>query len=244
MSSGSSVPRSTVNLHPDDLFLAKKTDPPRSDDLAPRQRDVLDFICATVAQRGLPPTYREIGDALDIASTNGVADHIKALVRKGYLKKINAAGSLGGLARGLQLTAKARSVRRSAVVPVPVLRVDLELTSSQSVLAEENYDHTLHLNRTLLPANSQVFAFGVADDAMAEERIFVGDIVIVRSQDTARNGEMVAVVIDGKLTVRFFFREEKRARLQPANGKVAPTWIGAGVEVGIQGLVVGVWRRV
>ena len=68
-------------------------------ELSPRQRDVLDFIRSALNQRGYPPTYREIGDALGISSTNGVADHVKALVRKGFLEK-----SGGGAARGLKLT--------------------------------------------------------------------------------------------------------------------------------------------
>ena len=70
-------------------------------DLSPRQKDVLDYISHTIESRGLPPSYREIGDALNIASTNGVSDHVKALIRKGFVKKLD--GPPGGVARGLQL---------------------------------------------------------------------------------------------------------------------------------------------
>lgn len=137
------------------------------EDISPRQRDVVDFICSTVAQRGIPPTYREIGDALGIASTNGVADHVKALIRKGYLKKVG--GSPGGLARGIQLTSKARSVRRSAVVPVPLLRA---VDGSVPALTEGNYEKTLHLDRSLVPVG-ELFAVHVLQGAFLEDHIMV-----------------------------------------------------------------------
>lgn len=208
------------------------------EDLSPRQRDVVDFICSTVAQRGLPPTYREIGDALGIASTNGVADHVKALIKKGYLRKVG--GSPGGLARGIQLTSKARSVRRSAVVPVPLLGA---VAAGSPILAEENYEKTLHLDRSLIPANSSVFALRIRGESMIEEGIHDGDYVIVRQQETARNGDIVVALLHGDATVKFFFKEGDRVRLQPANSTMSAIWIEAGVPTGIQGVVVGVYRR-
>ena len=89
-----------------------------ADALSPRQADVLACIASAVSDRGIPPTYREIGDALGISSTNGVADHVKALVRKGYLKKVE-----GGAARGLQLTVKAGYPSNAPTVAVPLVGV-------------------------------------------------------------------------------------------------------------------------
>ena len=172
------------------------------EDLSPRQRDVVDYICSTVAQRGIPPTYREIGDALGIASTNGVADHVKALIRKGYLRKVG--GATGGVARGMQLTPKARSVRRSSVVPIPVIG---SVAAGQPILAEENYERTLHLDRTMVPPNASVYALRVRGESMIEEGIHDGDIVIVRQQDDARNGDIVVALVDGDATVKFYYRE-------------------------------------
>ncbi|MFT4974443.1 MAG: repressor LexA, partial [Myxococcota bacterium] len=115
------------------------------EDLSPRQRDVLDFVQSTIAQRSIPPTYREIGDALGISSTNGVADHIKALVKKGYLKKAQR-GAPGGVARGLMLTSKSQSRRRGAVVAVPLVGT---VAAGVPILAEQNYEKTLHLDRSM-----------------------------------------------------------------------------------------------
>ena len=208
------------------------------DDLSPRQRDVVNYIASTVAQRGIPPTYREIGDALGIASTNGVADHVKALIKKGYLRKVG--GSPGGVARGIQLTSKARTVRRSSIIPIPVMG---HVAAGQPILAEENYERTLHLDRTMVPAKTSVFALRVRGDSMIEEGIHDGDYVIVRQQETARDGEIVVALVDGDATVKYYYRDGDRVRLQPANSAMEPIYVDSTRAAAIQGTVVGVYRK-
>jgi repressor LexA len=207
-------------------------------DLSPRQRDVLDFISSTLAHRQVPPTYREIGDALGIASTNGVADHVKALIKKGYLKKIDPGPDGAGVARGLQLTDKAGSKRRGAVVSVPLVG---HVAAGQPILAEENYERALHLDRGLVP-DGVIFALRVRGESMIEEGIHDGDFVIVKQQSTARNGDIVVALVDGDATVKHFFREGPRIRLQPANSDMEPIFVDATNSTLIQGLVVGVYR--
>ena len=207
-------------------------------DLSPRQRDVLDFISSTLAHRQVPPTYREIGDALGIASTNGVADHVKALIKKGYLKKIDPGPDGAGVARGLQLTDKAGSKRRGAVVSVPLVG---HVAAGQPILAEENYERALHLDRGLVP-DGVIFALRVRGESMIEEGIHDGDFVIVKQQSTARNGDIVVALVDGDATVKHFFREGPRIRLQPANSDMEPIFVDATNTTLIQGLVVGVYR--
>ena len=208
------------------------------EDLSPRQRDVLDFISAAIAQRGLPPTYREIGDALNIRSTNGVADHVKALIRKGYVKKLTGEAD-AGLARGLQLTGAARSTERGAVTAVPIVGT---VAAGTPILAEENYDRTLHLDSSMVPSGGVVFGLKVRGDSMIEEGIHDGDIVIVRQQATARDGDIVVALVDGSATVKFYFRERGRIRLQPAHPTMAPIFVDPTMESAVQGLVVGVYR--
>jgi repressor LexA len=207
-------------------------------DLSPRQRDVLDFISSTLAHRQVPPTYREIGDALGIASTNGVADHVKALIKKGYIKKIDPGPDGAGVARGLQLTDKAGSKRRGAVVSVPLVG---HVAAGQPILAEENYERALHLDRGLVP-DGVIFALRVRGESMIEEGIHDGDFVIVKQQSTARNGDIVVALVDGDATVKHFFREGPRIRLQPANSDMDPIYVDASNTTLIQGLVVGVYR--
>lgn len=204
-------------------------------ELSRRQRDVLDFIIAAVQQRGMPPTYREIGDALGISSTNGVADHVKALVRKGYLRKAG-----GGAARGIQLTEKARPVERGDTVSVPVIGM---VAAGIPILAEENYERSLHLDASLLTGGDSVYALTVRGDSMIEEGIMEGDLVIVRSQATARNGDIVVALVDDEATVKFFFREGDRIRLQPAHPTMDPIYVDARNQTAVQGIVVGVFRQ-
>jgi len=205
------------------------------DQLPRRQRDVLEFIADMVSDRGVPPTYREIGDALGIGSTNGVADHVKALIRKGYLEKVG-----DGTARGLCLTALARQSRPDAVAEVPVVGM---VAAGAPILAVENLERTLQLDRTLLPAGGIHFALNVRGDSMIEEGIHDGDIVIVQQQQQARNGDIVVALVDGEATVKFFFREGARVRLQPAHPTMDPIFVDSTADAAIQGRVVGVFRQ-
>lgn len=203
--------------------------------LPPRQRDVLDFITSAIAQRGIPPTYREIGDALGISSTNGVADHVKALVRKGYLNK-----GPDGTARSLRLTSRSRPARRGATVGVPLVG---SVAAGTPILADENYERTFHFDSTLVPGGAPVFSLRVRGDSMIEEGILDGDFVIVQQQETARNGDIVVALVDGEATVKFFFREGGRIRLQPAHPTLAPIYVDPTNTSAVQGIVVGVYRK-
>lgn len=204
------------------------------DDLSPRQQDVLELIRRTVEERGFPPTYREIGDALGISSTNGVADHVKALVKKGYLHKLG-----GGAARGLQLTDRCQDLADANTLDVPILG---NVAAGLPILAEENRDGSLVLGRDLVPGDGPTFALRVRGESMIEEGIHDGDYVIVRQQQTARNGDMVVALVDGEATVKFFFREGARIRLQPAHPTMPPIFVDSTHQAAIQGKVVAVFR--
>ena len=205
------------------------------EDLSPRQREVLDYIATTIQTHGIPPTYREIGDALAIASTNGVADHVKALVKKGYLAKAG-----GGSARGLRLTDSASPPARGETVSVPVIGT---VAAGMPILAEENYERTLHVDRSMARDGGAMYALRVRGDSMMEEGILDGDTVIVRQQSTARNGDIVVALINDEATVKFYFHEGERVRLQPAHPTMRPIFVDRQDSAAIQGLVVGVMRQ-
>ncbi len=209
------------------------------EDLAPRQRQVLDTIATHVDQFGIPPTLREIGDALGIRSTNGVADHVKALVRKGYLERA-AKGSVR--ARSLRLTAKATgSFHSEATVAIPLVG---QVAAGQPVLAQENYDGALRVDATLVPQGSVVFGLKVRGDSMIEDGILDGDIVFVRQQETARNGDTVVALVDTDATVKRFYRERGRVRLEPANREMASILVHPDQEIRILGKVIGLYRNI
>ncbi len=208
------------------------------EDLAPRQREVLNYIAACLDQRGIPPSFREIADALGIRSTNGVSDHIKALERKGYIKR-----EKGGRARAraMRLTEKATgSFHEAATVAVPLVG---HVAAGQPILAEENHEGVLRIDGTLVPAGVTVFALRIVGDSMIEDGILDGDVVFVRQQAGARDGEIAVAMVEGEATVKRLFREGGRIRLQPANSAMQPIVVDDTQEVQVLGRVIGVYRN-
>lgn len=207
------------------------------EDLAPRQRQILDFIASHMDQHGIPPTLREIGVALSIKSTNGVSEHVDALIRKGYLERAGEARQ----SRSLRLTSRAQGGFRAQVtVAVPVVG---RVAAGQPILAEENYAGTLHVDSAMMPANASCFALVVAGTSMIDAGIHDGDYVFVRQQDNARGGDIVVAMVDGEATVKFFWREAGKVRLEPANAELQPIFVDATRSFEILGVVVGVYRR-
>lgn len=207
------------------------------EELPPRQKQLLDFVAAYTDQRGVPPTLREIGEALNIKSTNGVSDHLKALVRKGYLERVGEART----SRSVRLTPRARGgFRTESTVAVPVVG---RVAAGQPILAEENWSQTLHLDSRMVPQNAEVFGLQVSGNSMIEDGIHDGDYVFVRRQASCRDGDTVVAMVDGEATVKRFFREKGRIRLEPANREMSPIYADATRDVEVLGVVVGLYRR-
>jgi repressor LexA len=208
------------------------------DVLPPRQRELLDFVASYADQRGIPPTLREIGEAMGIKSTNGVSDQVKALVKKGFLERVGDART----SRGIRLTHQARGgFREQSTLAVPVIG---RVAAGSPLLAEENYAGTLHMDASVMPHQAPVFALVIHGQSMIEDGILDGDYVFVRQQAEARNGDIVVAMVDGEATCKRFFREKGRVRLQPANSEMSPIYVDATRTFQILGVVVGVYRRV
>jgi repressor LexA len=209
------------------------------EELSPRQRDILDFIVAQVAQTGVVPSYREIGGALGIDSTNAVSDHIKALIRKGYVERVGEPGR----PRSLRLTEQATGfLSDDAITTVPVLG---RIAAGVPLLAEQNYEGSVRMDASMLPPGGKVFGLLVTGDSMIEDGIFDGDTLFVRQKDDARDGEIAVVMVDGEATVKRLFRENDRIRLQPANREMQPIFVDQKKgDVRVLGVAVGVFRKI
>jgi repressor LexA len=209
------------------------------DDLSKRQRELLDFLRAVHDQRGVVPSYREIGRALGIRSTNAVSDHIKALIKKGYVERVGEPGR----PRSLRLTPSATGlIEDDNVVGVPVLG---RVAAGVPLLAEENYEGTLRLDGSMLPPGGNVFALVIAGDSMIDDGIHDGDYLFVRQSKTARDGTIAVVLVDGEATVKRLYREGRRLRLQPANASMEPIYVdNHSGDVSVVGVAVGVYRRI
>ena len=208
------------------------------DVLPPRQRELLDYVAAYSDQRGIPPTLREIGEAMGIKSTNGVSDQVKALVKKGFLERVGDART----SRGIRITHQARGgFREQSTVAVPIIG---RVAAGSPLLAEENYAGTLHMDATVMPHQAPVFALIIHGQSMIEDGILDGDYVFVRQQAEARNGDIIVAMVDGDATCKRMFREKGRIRLQPANADMQPIYVDASRQFQVLGVVVGVYRRI
>jgi repressor LexA len=201
--------------------------------LAPRQKDVYLFIKDYQARHDCAPTIRELCDGLGVTSTNTIDYHLKALKRKGYIKRRD------NLARAIEIVE--RGPRPGLVVSLPVSG---EIAAGQPIQANERHDERIDVPFALAGAED-AYVLRVRGESMIDEHICNGDLVVVRPCSTARNGEIVvALLADNGVTLKKFFHEGDHIRLQPANAKLAPIIIPAGEECAIQGTVMAVIRQV
>lgn len=208
-------------------------------ELSHRQREILDYIIAQVEQRGVVPSYREIGGALGINSTNAVSDHIKALIRKGFVERVGEPGR----PRSLRLTEQATGfLEADGVTSVPLVG---QIAAGLPIHAEEHYEGSVRVDSSLLPPGGNVFALTVTGESMIEDGILDGDTLFVRQKDEARDGEIAVVMVDGEATVKRLYREGRHLRLQPANREMEPIVVDASKEdVRVIGVAVAVFRQV
>lgn len=230
--------------------------------LTGRQALVMAFIAERIDEVGYPPTIREIGRAFGIISTNGVADHIKALARKGYISHEEGKSRTLRLVPPVPRPPGAQEVPSAAndergprpsrahiaqyrhCVAVPLLG---RVAAGQPILAPEEAlaEEHLFVDRSWLGGADDVFALKVTGDSMIEDGILDGDTVFVRRRDCADAGDTAVVMIDSEATIKRYYPEPGRLRLQPANAAMAPIYVypSAAHTVQVVGLVVGVYRR-
>jgi repressor LexA len=204
--------------------------------LTKRQQMVLDFINQSITDRGYPPTLREIGSHMGIRSTNGVNDHLRALERKGYLKRedmksralrpVNAPGSTSG-----------------DVAQLPIVG---RVAAGQPVLAEQNVEDTVAIDRYFVGNHEELFGLRVRGDSMIDADVNDGDLIFVRRQMHAERGDMVVALIGDEATVKFFQPERDSIKLVPANDEYAPIVIRKEdfLPTQILGKVIGVYRKI
>jgi repressor LexA len=221
--------------------------------LTDRQLEVLRFIAREIEERGYPPTIREIGEALDIRSTNGVNDHLKALERKGFLSRdpvksralipTSSAKEALGASRGNVIKFPGAAPKPGArLVEVPIIG---RVAAGQPILAQERIEDTVQVDSFLLGTNKKVYGLRVQGDSMIGDGILPGDYIFVKKQLAAEDGEIVVAMIDDEATVKRVYFEGKRVRFQPSNPRMAPIYVNEEdfKSTMILGVVVGVYRK-
>jgi len=198
--------------------------------LTRRQQQIFDFIRKVIRTTGIPPTMREIGRRFSIRSTNGVREVLAVLEKKGYIRR------KAYLSRSIELIDEPS-------VPYEAIPVVGRVAAGMPLLAVENIDGHFAVDRSFLPSG-EVFSLRVTGDSMRDEGISDGDYVLVKKQDSARRGEIVVAVIGEEATVKKFYPERGKVRLEPANPAFGPIIVAKNTPgFFIAGKVVGLMRR-
>jgi repressor LexA len=190
-----------------------------------RQRRILEVIRAFTAEHGYPPSVREIGERVGLSSSSTIHAHLKALERRGLISRDPT---------------KPRALRSAGVPEMLVVPILGRVAAGVPITAQEDIEGEFVLPSGFAPKASDAFMLRVQGESMVDAAILDGDLILVRPQRSAENGEIVVAMLDGEATVKRFYREAGRIRLQPENQAMAPIYAS---DVEIVGRVEAVVRR-
>ena len=196
--------------------------------LTKRQKQVYDFIKKYIRKHEISPTFEDIKKHLRLKATSTVSEHIEELIEKGFIIK-NGYG-----ARSIEIVDN----KKFDLVQIPLLGI---IAAGRPIEAIENYSETITLAKNEIETLGQHYALKVEGDSMVNEGIFDGDIVVIRQQETADDGQtVVAIIDDNEATLKKIYREKTRIKLQPANQAMLPIFRK---EVEVRGIVVKIVRN-
>ena len=184
-----------------------------------RQKEVLDFIAGYIHAHMYPPTIREVAEHFSI-SVKGAHDHLIALRKKGLLRN--------GDKKSRTIELVKTDGEGEDFAEIPVLG---SVAAGRPILAVENIDDSIKLHRSLLRNGRHYFALRVKGDSMEDAGIMDGDTAVIEQQDVVRNGEVAVVMLDDAVTMKTFYRENARIRLQSENSKYSPIYCSKDVRV-------------
>jgi repressor LexA len=201
--------------------------------LTSRQQEILQYIKKYIVKYGYPPTVREIAKAMGVSSPATIHAHLSNLEEKGMIKKENSKN------RAIELLVENEYLdKNDDIVQVPLLG---KITAGSPIEAIENPGEYFALPTNLIPNNKEIFTLYVSGDSMINVGIYDGDIVIVERTNEARNGDIVvAMTDDNEVTLKTFYKEKDRVRLQPENDNMEPIILD---NVSILGRAIGLYRK-
>jgi repressor LexA len=206
--------------------------------LTKRQAEILSFIKTHIQYSGFPPTISEIQGQFSFKSPNAVQEHLKALVRKGQIRRNPNQW------RGLELMVSHKSSSETvqySTVSVPLIG---RVTAGLPVLAEENFEGTISVDRSLVGRATRLFALHIRGDSMIKAGIYDGDIAIAQQQSVADQGDIVIALLGDEATVKRFYRKRKAIILHPENDTMEPLRINEGSDFKILGKVIATLHRI
>ena len=207
-------------------------------ELTARQEEIYEYIKKYSKENRMPPTVREIGNHFEISSTNGVRSILAALIKKGYLNRAPR------LSRGIEIVdtdGSAAETAPSNTIEIPIVG---RVAAGTPILAVQNLEGTVTIDRDFLACRSDVFALRVKGDSMINAGIFDGDLIFARQQKSAERGEIIVAQVDNEATVKHYQPLADHIELRPANPKYRPIIVNKGKDFSIAGRVIGVMRKV
>ena len=215
-----------------------KMDYTKKKELTDRQAEIYEYIKKYSKENHMPPTVREIGNHFEISSTNGVRSILAALIKKGYINRSPR------LSRGLEIISNGSDSQEPVAnntIEIPIVG---RVAAGQPILAVQNLEGTVTIDRDFLACRSDVFALRVKGDSMINAGIFDGDLIFARQQKSAEQGEIVVAQIDNEATVKYYHPSSDHIELRAANPKYRPIIVNNRKDFSIAGRVIGVMRRV
>lgn len=199
-----------------------------------RQKQILSFIKQYIDKYGYSPTLGEIAEAIGVSSLATVHEHLQALSKKGVIKRFE------GAVRGIEvLDQQISSTLRGVELPIMGF-----IAAGAPIMTYTDPSATATIPPTMLTGKKRAYVLQVKGDSMIEDGILDGDYVIIEEQETAADGDIVVALLDnGLATLKRFFREPDRIRLEPANSSMQPIYVSDPTSLRIQGRCVGVIRR-
>lgn len=199
-----------------------------------KQKQIISFLKEYIEKYSYSPTLGEIAEEIGVSSLATVHEHLGALVKKGVIKRFD------GAVRGIEvLDAKLSNVLQG--IELPILGF---IAAGQPIMSYTDPDATIKISPTMISGSRRSYVLQVKGDSMIEDGILDGDYVIIEEQNTAMNGDIVVALLDnGLATLKKFFREFHRIRLEPANSAMSPIYVDDPDSLRIQGKCTGVIRR-
>lgn len=207
-----------------------------------RQQQAFEFICAFTAEHGYPPSVREIGSAIGLSSPSTVHSHLHKLEEAGYIKRDPNKPRTIEICEDAKTRAKQSpklvEVKQDVNTNTVTLPLVGRVAAGLPILAEQNVEEVMTLPTNIV-GDSSSFILRVRGESMINAGIFDGDYIVVREQHDAHNGEIVVALIEDSATVKTFYREKDRIRLQPENDTMEPIYA---INPTILGRVTGLFR--
>lgn len=203
--------------------------------LSQKQLQILEYMKKEVREKGYPPSVREICDAVGLKSTSTVHGHLERLEKKGYIKRDPSKPRAIEIFTN-NLTPEVKTSISKEIINIPIVGT---VTAGTPILADENIEDTFPMQMDFAP-RGDVFILRVKGDSMINAGIYNKDLIFVKQQNSAENGDIVVALIEDFSTVKTFYRENGYIRLQPENPTMSPILVR---DVTIVGKVVGLYRR-